>query len=74
MSASNQVIYILSSQGNHVFEVPDGHRMKITPGNPGLSINLEPLKEEVVETGSWYWNYQVNGSHIHLEQVEVSQN
>jgi len=41
--------------------------------NLGLSINLEALKEEVMETGSWYWNYQLNGSHIHLQQVEVSQ-
>uniref|UniRef100_A0A1J3EFQ4 UDP-sugar pyrophosphorylase n=1 Tax=Noccaea caerulescens TaxID=107243 RepID=A0A1J3EFQ4_NOCCA len=61
-------------QGNQVFEVPDGHRLKITQGNSGLSINLEAMKEEVKETGSWYWNYQLNGSHINLEQVEVSQN
>ncbi|EFH54316.1 hypothetical protein ARALYDRAFT_486043 [Arabidopsis lyrata subsp. lyrata] len=59
---------------HHVFEVPDGHKLKITPGNAGLSINLETLKEEVKETGSWYWNYQLNGSHIHLQQVEVSRN
>jgi uncharacterized protein involved in tolerance to divalent cations len=60
-------------EGHHVFEVPDGHKLKITSGNAGLSINLEALKEEVMETGSWYWNYQLNGSHIHLQQVEVSQ-
>ncbi|KFK34847.1 hypothetical protein AALP_AA5G200800 [Arabis alpina] len=61
-------------QGNQVFEVPDGHRLKITRGNSGLCINLEAMKEEIMETGSWYWNYQLNGSHIHLEQVQVSQN
>ncbi|ESQ44484.1 hypothetical protein EUTSA_v10005783mg [Eutrema salsugineum] len=60
-------------QGNQVFEVPDGHRLKITQGNSGLSINLEAIREEVMETGSWYWNYQLDGSHINLEQVEVPQ-
>ncbi|CAH8360429.1 unnamed protein product [Eruca vesicaria subsp. sativa] len=62
-------------EGNHVFEVPDGHRLKITQGkNPdlGLSINLEAIEEELMETGSWYWNYKLNGSHIHLEQVQVT--
>ncbi|CAH2064010.1 unnamed protein product [Thlaspi arvense] len=61
-------------EGNHVFEVPDGHRLKITTRDLGLNIDLEAMKEEEMETGSWYWNYQLNGSHIHLEQVEVSQN
>ncbi|CAN7095147.1 unnamed protein product [Brassica rapa subsp. narinosa] len=64
-------------EGNHVFEVPDGHRLKITRGrspDSGLSINLEAIEEEVMETGSWYWNYKLNGSHIQLEQVHVSRN
>ncbi|KAF3494442.1 hypothetical protein DY000_02056348 [Brassica cretica] len=57
-------------EGNHVFEVPDGHRLKITQGrSPGLSINLEAIEAEVMETGSWYWNYKLNGSHIRLEQL-----
>ncbi|XP_010504481.1 PREDICTED: UTP--glucose-1-phosphate uridylyltransferase 3, chloroplastic isoform X2 [Camelina sativa] len=60
-------------EGNHVFEVPDGHILKITQGNAVL-INLEAMKEEVSEKGSWYWDYKLNGSHIHLQQVEVSQN
>ncbi|CAN8254491.1 unnamed protein product [Cochlearia groenlandica] len=61
-------------QGNHVFEVPDGHILKITQGHSDLSINMEAMKEDVMETGSWYWKYKLNGSHIHLQQVEVSQN
>jgi len=27
--------YILFLQGHHVFEVPDGHKLKITSGNAG---------------------------------------
>ncbi|WVZ07802.1 hypothetical protein V8G54_021148 [Vigna mungo] len=57
-------------QGNHVFEVPDGHRLKIMPGNPGLAIQLDPIDKDMMERGSWHWNYRVEGSHIQLDLVE----
>jgi len=33
---NNIFIVILPIQGNHVFEVPDGYKLKIMPGSPGL--------------------------------------
>ncbi|KAL9332631.1 hypothetical protein ACSQ67_002241 [Phaseolus vulgaris] len=57
-------------QGNHVFEVPDGHRLKIMPGSPGLAIQLDPIDQDMMESGSWHWNYRVQGSHIQLDLVE----
>ncbi|XP_010554677.1 PREDICTED: UTP--glucose-1-phosphate uridylyltransferase 3, chloroplastic [Tarenaya hassleriana] len=59
-------------QGGHVFEVPDSHRLKITPGNSGLNIDLEPIKQELMETGTWYWKYQLKGTHVQIEQAEPS--
>lgn len=57
-------------QGNHVFEVPDGFKMKIIPGSPGLAIQLDPIEQDMMESGSWHWNYKIEGSHIQLELVE----
>ncbi|KAK8473790.1 hypothetical protein PHAVU_001G244900 [Phaseolus vulgaris] len=57
-------------QGNHVFEVPDGHRLKIMPGSPGLAIQLDPIDQDRMESGSWHWNYRVQGSHVQLDLVE----
>ncbi|XP_029129236.1 UTP--glucose-1-phosphate uridylyltransferase 3, chloroplastic isoform X2 [Cajanus cajan] len=57
-------------QGNHVFEVPDGFKMKIMPGSPGLAIQLDPIEQDMMESGSWHWNYKIEGSHIQLELVE----
>lgn len=61
----------VSFQGNHVFEVPDGHKMKITPGISGFSVQLETLAPNMVDSGSWYWKYKINGKHIGLELVEL---
>lgn len=58
-------------QGNHVFEVPDGHKLKITSGNSGLVVQLDPIEQNMMDTGSWHWNYKINGSHIVLEMVEL---
>ncbi|XP_077215330.1 UDP-glucose pyrophosphorylase 3 [Tasmannia lanceolata] len=58
-------------QGNHVFEVPSGHRLQITTGNSGLSAKLDPIKSEMMDRGSWFWNYKLKGTHIHLEMVEL---
>ncbi|GLT92937.1 hypothetical protein SLE2022_107470 [Rubroshorea leprosula] len=57
-------------QGNHLFEVPDGYRMKITSGNPGLSVQLDPIEPNKMDRGSWYWDYKINGTHIELELKE----
>ncbi|GFY83488.1 UDP-glucose pyrophosphorylase 3 [Actinidia rufa] len=58
-------------QGNHVFEVPNGYKLKITSGNSGLAVQLDPIEEKLMETGSWFWNYKINGTHIELELVEL---
>ncbi|MED6186045.1 UTP--glucose-1-phosphate uridylyltransferase 3, chloroplastic [Stylosanthes scabra] len=57
-------------QGNHVYEVPDGYKMKISQGNSGLAIQLDPIEESRMESGSWHWNYKIEGSHVRLELVE----
>lgn len=61
----------VSLQGNHVFEVPDGCKMKITSGNTGLHVQLTPISDEMMDTGSWFWRYCINGTHIQLEMVEL---
>lgn len=58
-------------QGNHVFEVPDGHKMLVTAGNPGLSVQLNAIEDEMMESGSWFWKYKLKGTHVHLEMVEL---
>ncbi|XP_065871115.1 UTP--glucose-1-phosphate uridylyltransferase 3, chloroplastic [Euphorbia lathyris] len=58
-------------KGNHVFEVPDGFKMKITSGHSGLEVQLNPIAENMMDSGSWFWNYTVNGTHILLESVEL---
>uniref|UniRef100_A0A5B7BSI7 UGP3-like C-terminal hexapeptide repeats domain-containing protein n=1 Tax=Davidia involucrata TaxID=16924 RepID=A0A5B7BSI7_DAVIN len=58
-------------QGNHVFEVPNGYKLKITSGNSGLSVQLNPIEEKLMDSGSWFWNYKIKGTHIHLEMVEL---
>ncbi|XP_058110341.1 UTP--glucose-1-phosphate uridylyltransferase 3, chloroplastic isoform X2 [Magnolia sinica] len=58
-------------QGNHVFEVPNGHRLRITSGNPGLLVKLDPIKTEMMDSGSWFWKYKLDGTHIRLEMVEL---
>ena len=58
-------------QGNHVFDVPDGYKMMVTSGNSGLSIQLNPIKKEFMDNGSWFWKYMLNDNHIQLEMVEL---
>ncbi|XP_034705188.1 UTP--glucose-1-phosphate uridylyltransferase 3, chloroplastic isoform X5 [Vitis riparia] len=57
-------------QRNHVFEVPNGYKMKISSKNPGLAVDLNPIEEKMIDSGSWFWNYKISGTHIHLELVE----
>ncbi|PNY05051.1 UDP-sugar pyrophosphorylase-like protein [Trifolium pratense] len=49
-------------QGNHVFEVPDGYKLKIMPGSTGLAIQLDPIEQGMMESGSWHWDYKIEGS------------
>lgn len=58
-------------QGNHVFEVPDGYRMCITSDASGFAVKLDPIREEFRDTGSWFWEYKIKGTNIHLEKVEL---
>ena len=39
-------------------------------GHSGLAVDLNPIEEKMMDSGSWFWNYQINGTHIHLELVE----
>ncbi|KAL7108918.1 hypothetical protein ACP275_06G143000 [Erythranthe tilingii] len=57
-------------QGNHVYDVPDGHKLKITSGVSGLEINLKPIEDELMDSGTWFWKYKLNGTHVELESVE----
>ncbi|XP_078181562.1 UDP-glucose pyrophosphorylase 3 isoform X2 [Carex rostrata] len=61
----------ITLEGDHVFEVPDGYRMCLYRDNKesGFSISLEPIPTKLVDSGSWYWKYNVEGSHIKLEMV-----
>ncbi|XP_062092454.1 UTP--glucose-1-phosphate uridylyltransferase 3, chloroplastic isoform X2 [Humulus lupulus] len=54
-------------EGNHIFEVPNGYKLKITSG---MAVQLEPIDKSMMESGSWYWKYKIKGSHIKLELIE----
>ncbi|XP_051121257.1 UTP--glucose-1-phosphate uridylyltransferase 3, chloroplastic [Andrographis paniculata] len=57
-------------QGDQVFEVPDGHRLRITPGISGLDMELTPIDDELMDCGTWFWNYKIHGG-AHIELVLV---
>ncbi|PQQ16998.1 UTP--glucose-1-phosphate uridylyltransferase 3 chloroplastic [Prunus yedoensis var. nudiflora] len=58
-------------QGNHIFEVPNSYKMKITQGDSGLAVRLDPIEQNMMDSGSWYWEYSIKGTHIQLEMVEL---
>ncbi|KAL3837765.1 hypothetical protein ACJIZ3_022356 [Penstemon smallii] len=58
-------------QGNHVFDVPDGHRLKITSGFSGLDVQLKPIEEKLMDSGTWFWKYKIRGTHMQLELTEL---
>ncbi|KAL3652255.1 UTP--glucose-1-phosphate uridylyltransferase 3, chloroplastic [Castilleja foliolosa] len=58
-------------QGDYVFDVPDGHKMLVTSGNSGLDVQLKPIEEDLTDSGTWFWNYKIRGTHIVLELVEL---
>lgn len=37
----------------------------------GLSVELNPIEENLMDSGSWYWSYKLKGTHIQLEMVEL---
>ncbi|GJN14673.1 hypothetical protein PR202_gb01528 [Eleusine coracana subsp. coracana] len=57
-------------KGNHIFEVPDGHRMRIIQDKGGFDVKLEPISVEMMSSGTWYWKYTVDGVHVKLNMVE----
>ncbi|XP_052478085.1 UTP--glucose-1-phosphate uridylyltransferase 3, chloroplastic isoform X3 [Gossypium raimondii] len=63
--------YNVIIQGNHVFEVPDGYKMKITAGDSGLVVQMDLIPQNLMDNGSWFWKYDTKGSHILLELVEL---
>lgn len=58
-------------EGNLVFEVPDGYRMHVISSDTGFEVKLDPIKDEMMDTGSWFWEYKTNGSHIQLQKIEL---
>nr|ATG70735.1 UGP3 UDP-glucose pyrophosphorylase 3 [Juniperus oxycedrus] len=58
-------------KGDHLFEVPDGHRLQITAGDSGLSSTMEPIIDEMSICGSWHWKYTLHNSHFNLEMVQL---
>ncbi|XP_042384775.1 UTP--glucose-1-phosphate uridylyltransferase 3, chloroplastic isoform X1 [Zingiber officinale] len=60
-------------KGSHEFIVPDGHKMRIIPENSdsGFLVKLDPIPEEMMETGSWFWKYETSETNINLEMVEL---
>ncbi|KAI0519281.1 hypothetical protein KFK09_006723 [Dendrobium nobile] len=58
-------------EGNHVFDVPDGYRMHVVSSDAGFEVKLDPIKDEMMERGSWFWEYKMNGSHIQLQKIEL---
>ncbi|XP_021732516.1 UTP--glucose-1-phosphate uridylyltransferase 3, chloroplastic-like [Chenopodium quinoa] len=58
-------------KGSHLFEVPDGYRLKVTSADPGISLQLDPIEDSKKDTGSWFWNYKMDGAHVKLEMVEL---
>ncbi|XP_011084881.1 UTP--glucose-1-phosphate uridylyltransferase 3, chloroplastic isoform X2 [Sesamum indicum] len=58
-------------QGNYVFNVPDGHKMQVTSGISGLDVQLKPIEEDLMDSGTWFWNYKIRGTHIELELIEL---
>nr|AAT47007.1 unknown protein [Oryza sativa Japonica Group] len=58
-------------KGNHIFEVPTGHRMRIVQDGPEFVAKLDPISKEMMDSGTWYWKYAVDGAHVKLEMVEL---
>lgn len=63
--------YDVVLEGNHIFEVPEGHRLRVTNENIGICSRMQPLMDKMASRGSWYWQYTVHNSHVHLEMVEL---
>ena len=36
----------------------------------GIAVKLDPIEQNMMDSGSWCWNYKIKGTHIHLEIVE----
>ncbi|KAH6823475.1 UDP-glucose pyrophosphorylase 3 [Perilla frutescens var. hirtella] len=58
-------------QGNHIFDVPDGYKLHITSGVSGLDMQLKPIEAELMDSGTWFWNYETRGRHIELELIDI---
>ncbi|KAL6841388.1 hypothetical protein ACP4OV_028906 [Aristida adscensionis] len=58
-------------KGNHIFEVPDGHKMCIVQDRTGFNVQLDPISEEMMNSGTWYWKYTVDGVHVKLNMIEL---
>ncbi|CAD6344054.1 unnamed protein product [Miscanthus lutarioriparius] len=50
-------------KGNHVFEVPNGHRMCIIQDRAGFVVKLDLIRDDLMDSGTWHWKYAVDGVH-----------
>lgn len=37
----------------------------------GLAVELDPIEQNMMDSGSWHWEYSIKGTHIQLEMVEL---
>lgn len=37
----------------------------------GFDSRLEPIEQNMMDGGSWHWEYRLRGAHIQLEVVEL---
>ncbi|CAM8895571.1 unnamed protein product [Rhodiola kirilowii] len=58
-------------QGDHIYEVPDGYKLRITQGNQGIVSQFDPIDSNIMETGSWFWRYKIKDKRIVLELVDL---
>jgi hypothetical protein len=37
----------------------------------GFVVKLEPISQELMDSGTWHWKYTVDGAHVKLNMVEL---
>uniref|UniRef100_A0A0A9ERX0 UGP3-like C-terminal hexapeptide repeats domain-containing protein n=1 Tax=Arundo donax TaxID=35708 RepID=A0A0A9ERX0_ARUDO len=46
--------------------------MCIIQDRAGFAVKLDPISEEVMDSGTWYWKYTViDGVHVKLNMLEL---
>jgi UTP---glucose-1-phosphate uridylyltransferase len=42
-----------------------------SPCPSGFDVKLDPISVEMMDSGTWYWKYTVDGVHVKLNMVEL---